>query len=498
MSHAAILSRASTGLEAPLVTVEAHLSNGLPAFSVVGLPESSVREARERVRSALLCSHFSWPDRRITVSLAPAELPKAGGRFDLPIALAILVASGQLPVRVSERGEFAGELGLDGSLRQCNGLLAAVRAATQAGRPLFVPQNQAGQLARVPNSHVIGATDLLTVCGLVKSEHLPERTPPGAAPVSTSNRSKAPIAGQALAKRALTVAAAGGHHMLMIGPPGAGKTLLASKLPTLLGEPSEQEALDLDLIRDTLGLDAEAGRPFRSPHHSISAAGLVGGGARALPGEVSLAHGGVLFLDELPEFRPQVLELLRQPLEEGQMTITRLNSKNCYPARFQLLAAMNPCPCGQSGTEEGRCRCTPATVERYQHRISGPLLDRIDLHIRLERLSAATLLRETPSEPPSPDGSTTQAIAHARKVQFARQGRPNAQLAGDKVMEACRLEPLVKEWLQTACDRLELSGRGIHKALRVARTLADLAGEDTVGEAALLESLSYRPWQQKR
>ena len=494
MSHAAVLSRAAVGLQAPLVTVEAHLSNGLPSFSVVGLPESSVRESRERVRSALLCSHFSWPDQRITVSLAPAELPKSGGRFDLPIALAILMASGQLPGDWQARGEFVGELALDGNLRHCRGLLAAVQAATGDNRPLIVPEIQASQLSLVPGSHVVGAPDLLTVCGLLKAEHLPRSQFSGQQTATAEAPGLSRVAGQRLAKRALQVAAAGGHHLLMVGPPGAGKTLLASCLPGLMGPPDEQTSLDLALVRDTLGLDAEHCRPFRSPHHSISAAGLIGGGAKALPGEVSLAHGGVLFLDELPEFHPQVLELLRQPLEQGEITITRSMGRNRYPARFQLLAAMNPCPCGQAGAGGGRCRCSATTIRRYQQRISGPLLDRIDLAIRLEREAAAALLQQSVTK--APTDKAEDNIQEARERQQARQQKPNAELSGDLLLSVCELETLVQQWFQSACDRLELTGRGIHKALRVARTLADLAGDERVGEPALLEALSYRSWQQ--
>lgn len=490
MSHAIVLSRAGTGLSAPLVSVEAHLSNGLPAFSVVGLPESSVREARERVRSALICSHFKWPDRRITVSLAPAEIPKSGGRFDLPIALAILVASGQLAEKYTAKREFFGELGLDGSLRSCRGLLTAVQAATTANRPLLLPAEQARDMAIVPGSRVTGAADLLEACGFLKTGELPlaktEVQPPVIPPAPAIDD----VMGQVLAKRALEIAASGGHHMLMTGPPGAGKTLLASCLPSLLGEPSAKVALELTLVRDLLGLDREIGRPFRAPHHSTTPAGLIGGGQTPLPGEASLAHGGVLFLDELSEYPATVLDVLRQPLESGEICISRARGLYRYPAQFQLVAAMNPCPCGYAGVDGGDCQCSTATVLRYQGRVSGPLLDRIDLHVNLERQAAATLLE---SRGAGSSAIKIRARINAAQVrQIKRQGKLNAHLAGSELVDYCGIDNPVRNWFEGACDRLHLTGRGIHKTLRIARTLADICGEPLVGEALLLEALGYR------
>ena len=490
MSHAIILSRAGLGLSAPLVSVEAHLSNGLPAFSVVGLPESSVRESRERVRSALICSHFKWPDRRITVSLAPAEIPKAGGRFDLPIALAILVASGQLPRRHTLDREFMGELGLDGSLRYCRGLLPAVQAATTANRELLLPLVQAEEMARVPGSRVAGAQDLLETCGLLKAGPLPLISGRVSSAVTTSAADLTEVVGQVLAKRALEIAASGGHHMMMVGPPGAGKTLLATCMPGLLGNTSPTQAFELALIRDLLGLEFEAGRPFRAPHHSITGVGLIGGGRTAHPGEASLAHGGVLFLDELPEYPRAVLDLLRQPLESGEVCISRARGVFRYPAAFQLIAAMNPCPCGYAGDDSNECCCSASTVRRYQARVSGPLMDRIDLHVGLERQTAATLLAT------ESDGASSDAVRcrvnGAQTRQLERQGTLNAGLTGGALLCHCAMDQTVQKWFEAVSDQLQLSGRAIHKTLRVARTLADMAQEEEIGEVALLEALSYR------
>lgn len=491
MSTALVASRASMGLQAPAVDVEIHLSNGLPAFTIVGLPESTVREARERVRSALLTSHFDWPDRRITVSLAPAEIPKAGGRFDLPIALGLLVASNQLPAAALEGREFYGELGLDGSLRPCRGILAAVRACTDAGKCCAIPSAQVSAMARIPASTILAAPDLLTLCGLLKVTDPPTVQSPPPSSASPTYPDIADIRGQTGAKRALEIAASGGHHLLMCGPPGAGKTLLASVLPGLMPAIAEDELLELMLLRDLLGLPPELRRPMRSPHHSTSGAALIGGGSHALPGEVSLATGGILFLDELPEFPGRVLDLLRQPLETGSVTVARAKAINRYPARFQLVAAMNPCPCGFAGSADPPCRCTGDTVARYQSRVSGPLMDRIDLHVPLERQGASILFEE-------PGDAESSAVIRARvslcrTLQLERQGSLNSDLAGVELTRHCALETPVQRWFETACDRLKLSARSIHRSLRIGRTLADMRGEARVGEAELMEALSYRP-----
>jgi len=491
MSTATVLSRATAGLYAPAVSVEVHLSNGLPGFTIVGLPESTVREARERVRSALLTSHFDWPDHRITVSLAPAEIPKGGGRFDLPIALGLLVASGQLPESMVSGREFFGELGLDGRLRACRGLLSAAQAATAAGNVCAVPEEQAGDLAGLPGSQVVGGADLLSLCGLLKSASPPLAQPAEQELEQACAPDLASVMGQKPAKRALEIAASGGHHLLMTGPPGAGKTLLASTLPGLLPKMGDKEQLELMLIRDQLGLSVDSNRPFRSPHHTVSAAGLMGGGARATPGEVSLAHGGVLFLDELPEFPRRILDLLRQPLEEGSVAIARARGSFRYPCQFQLVAAMNPCPCGYAGSIDPPCRCQNDAVVRYQSRLSGPLLDRIDICIPLERQDSATVLRQV--DPGENSESVRTRIEVSRGVQQRRQGCLNHQLSGQELLHQCRLDDSVRRWFEGASNRLQLSARSVHRTLRVGRTIADMREEHRVGEEALLEALSYRP-----
>lgn len=491
MTTATVLSRAAAGLDAPAVRVEVHLSNGLPGFNIVGLPESTVREARERVRSALLTSHFEWPDHRITVSLAPADLPKGGGRFDLPIALGLLVASGQLPASALNGREFFGELGLDGGVRPCRGLLSAVRAAALSGRLCAVPAGQAETLARMPGARVLAANDLLSLCATLKSPEPSVVTANAPVTAPQFGTDLASINGQAAAKRALEIAASGGHHLMMIGPPGAGKTLLASALPGLLPELDQDDQWQLMLLQDLVGKDASPARPFRAPHHATTAAGLIGGGPRAMPGEVSLAHGGTLFLDELPEFPRRVLDMLRQPLESGEIILSRARCVHRFPARFQLVAAMNPCPCGYAGSEAPPCRCSTDTVRRYQARVSGPLLDRIDLHVALERQDTASLL--TPGQGPESSISVRERVERCQSTQLTRQGCLNTSLSGDALVDACRLEANVKQWFERACDTLQLSARSVHRTLKVARTLSDMTEQSAVGEAELLEALGYRP-----
>lgn len=491
MQTASLLTRASAGLDAPEVTVEVHLSPGLPAFNVVGLPESTVRESRERVRSALLNSHFDWPDYRITVNLAPAELPKGGGRYDLPIALGLLTASGQLPIEATREREFYGELALDGAVRAGRGLMAAVKAATDTSRICAVPAANAATLAALPQSRVIAAADLLSLCGQLKASQPDLATAALTDEHSVSETDLALIQGQDEARRALEIAAAGGHHLLMTGPPGAGKTLLASCLPGILPASTEQEVLQRWLIADLVGLPLKSARPFRQPHHSASAVALVGGGSHAAPGEVTLAHGGVLFLDELPEFPRQVLDNLRQPLEQGYVAVSRARGRHVYPARFQLIAAMNPCPCGYLGSEEIPCRCSPDAINRYQMRVSGPLLDRIDLHISVERQRALHVLSTT--EGVQSSAEVNQRVTQARQRQLTRQGCSNSDLTSAAVLRHCELEAATMSWFQDTCDKRKMSARGIHRCLRVARTLADMGGEVRVSKPALLEALSYRP-----
>ncbi|MCP5205245.1 MAG: YifB family Mg chelatase-like AAA ATPase [Pseudomonadales bacterium] len=493
MELSVVYSRALAGIEAPLVRVETHLSNGLPAFSIVGLPETAVRESRDRVRSALLNSHFTFPDRRITVNLAPADLPKEGGRFDLPIALGILSASGQLPAEQLARHEFQAELALDGSLRPVPGAIPAAIAATHSKRRLVVAAESAPQAALAPGSQVIGATDLLTLCAHLNGGCPLSPCPPGPARKARHYPDLGDIVGQEGGRRALEVAASGNHNLLFCGPPGTGKTLLASRLPGILPPPDPDEALTLLALRhyhDPLAGGNDQQRPFRSPHHSASAAALTGGGSRPRPGEISLAHGGVLFLDELPEFNRHSLEALREPMEAGEITLSRARHSTRYPARFQLVAAMNPCPCGYLGDTERACRCTPQQVQRYRARISGPLLDRIDLHVAVYRLPAAELLGPQGA---GEDSATVRArVCASRALQLARQGCANAQLPADRLAQVCQLADATKDQLAKAASRMTLSPRALHRTLRVARTIADLAQSPTVANSHLSEALAYR------
>jgi magnesium chelatase family protein len=495
MSLAVVHSRALAGIEAPEVTVEVHLSNGLPSLSIVGLPETEVKESRDRVRSALLTAQFEFPARRITVNLAPADLPKEGGRFDLPIALGILAASGQIPVAALDRHEFLGELALTGQLRPVRGTLTAALRARTAGRAVVVPRANADEAALAGAAHVHGAGHLLEV-----TAHLH-----GAAPLAahgqpaetdmTAIPDLREIRGQARAKRALEVAAAGGHSLLLIGPPGAGKTMLASRLPGILPGMTDDEALEAAAVQSV----SHSGfshtrwkqRAFRAPHHTASGVALVGGGSTPMPGEISLAHHGVLFLDELPEFDRRVLEVLREPLESGSITISRAARQADFPARFQLVAAMNPCPCGWLGDSAGRCRCTVEQVRHYRARVSGPLLDRIDLHVEVPAVPQAELLRPFDGEGES-SAQVRARIEAARARQLARGGMPNHRLGNREIERVCALADDGRQLLELAMRKLALSARGAHRILRVARTIADLAGCEAIAGEHLAEAIQYR------
>ncbi len=494
MELSIVHSRALSGLSAPPVRVETHLSNGLPAFNIVGMPATAVRESKDRVRSAILNSHFDFPDRRITVNLAPADLPKEGGRFDLPIALSILLASGQLQAPGAGSLEFLGELALDGSLRSIPGVVCATLAAAACDRTLVIPRDCGASASRVPEARILLPPDLLTLCAhLNGSARLPE---PGQqpAPPAPDYPDLDEVVGQDAARRALEIAAAGAHNLLFTGPPGTGKTLLASRLPGILPAPSREEALVALALRDfddSESLEDALRRPFRNPHHSASTAALIGGGSHPRPGEISLAHGGVLFLDELPEFNRQCLEALREPLESGEVTISRARHKLRFPAQFQLVAAMNPCPCGYLGDSERHCRCTPEQVQRYRSRLSGPLLDRIDLHITVPRIAPSLLLTR------SGGGEASEAVRarvkRCRERQLERQSCLNSQLDAAQLLEVCALDKTGREALAKAATKLQLSGRAMHRGMRVARTLADLAASPAVRQQDLSEALAYRP-----
>jgi magnesium chelatase family protein len=496
MGLALVHSRARDGVSAPAVTVEVHLAGGLPRMSIVGLPEAAVREAKDRVRAAIQCAQFEFPARCITVNLAPADLPKDGGRYDLPIALGVLAASGQVPLEALRDCEFLGELGLTGEVRAVDGSLPAALAAARDGRRLVVPFANGGEAALAANADVRSARTLLQVCAaLSNGTPLPQAEPESWPPAPVPDL--ADVCGQAQARRALEIAAAGEHHLLLVGPPGCGKTLLASRLPGVLPQLGEDERLQVAAIASVGGRGAEArrwgSRPFRSPHHTASAVALAGGGSVPRPGEISLAHHGVLFLDELPEWSRTALEVLREPLESGRVTISRAARQCEFPARFQLVAAMNPCPCGWAGDPSGRCRCGIEAIRRYRARISGPLLDRIDLQVEVPRLASSEL--RTGNLPGESSERVRERVAAARERQLARAGTPNARLDQARTREACRLDPADEALLERAMDSLQLSARALHRILRVARTIADLDGSDSIRTPHLSEALGYRRFE---
>ncbi|CAB3784328.1 Competence protein ComM [Paraburkholderia caffeinitolerans] len=528
MSLAVVRSRAPAAGRAPDVTVEVHLANGLPSFSIVGLPDLEVRESRERVRAALSNCGFDFPVRRITVNLAPADLPKESGRFDLPIALGILAASGQIPAAsLTAAREFAGELSLSGAVRPMRGAFAmacgTARAHSGAPQPpdthdaapahthfeaqascactpeIYLPADNAAEAALVPGVDVYAVPDLRTLCAHLSGEEGARLAPVRASALDAAQAASPPdmvdVIGQRGARRALEVAAAGGHHLLMVGPPGAGKSMLAARLPGLLPPMTDAEALASAalLSASSLGFSPQQWRrrPFRAPHHSSSAAALIGGRNPPQPGEITLAHSGVLFLDELPEFDRHVLETLREPLEAGSITISRAAWQTDFPAACQLVAAMNPCPCGWRGDPSGRCRCTPEAAARYRRKLSGPLLDRIDIQIEIPALPPAELASRA-SAPGEPSAVVAARVAAARERQIARQGKTNRELSGRETDAVCRPDAAGEALLREAGERFGWSARAYYRALKVARTIADLADSPMPEAAHVAEAVQYR------
>ena len=493
MTVATVASRALAGIDAPEVSVEVHLGPGLPGFHIVGLPDTEVREARDRVRAALNHAHFEFPARRITVNLAPAELPKDSSRFDLPIGLGILAASGQLAPQALSGQEFAGELSLTGELRTVRGALAMALSARAAGRAFVLPQGNAPQAALAEGARILPARTLLEVVAHLTGEAPLEPYSRQTSCVAASYADFSEIKGQQQAKRALEVAAAGGHSVLMLGPPGTGKSMLAARFPGILPQLSEAEALEVAAIHSvsTNGFDALrwGERPYRAPHHSASAAALVGGGVLPRPGEISLAHHGVLFLDELPEFDRDVLEALREPLETGRVSISRAARQCQFPARFQLVAAMNPCPCGHCGDRSGRCRCTPERIARYRSRVSGPLADRIDIKLEVPPPRQSELVAPAVGEATS---AIRQRVQAGRRVQLERQGAANALLGTREIDRYCAADREGDQLLRHALARLLLSARAYHRVLRVARTIADLAQSSSITAEHIAEAIQYR------
>jgi magnesium chelatase family protein len=507
MSLALAHSRARTGVLAPAVRVEVHLAPGLPNLQIVGLPAAAVRESRDRVRAAIHCAQLEFPTRRITVNLAPADLPKDGGRFDLPIAIGILAASGLVDVQALARVELLGELALTGELRPVSAVLPAAIAAAADGRALILPAGNGAEAALAQGIEAYVARTLLEVVAHLNGKRVLPRATAGAPATARGDEpglaeerpDLSDVRGQHQARRALEVAASGGHHLVLVGPPGCGKTLLANRLAGLLPDASEAEALEAAVVASASGLGFDAShwrrRAFRAPHHTATAVALVGGGSPPRPGEISLAHQGVLFLDELGEWQARALDALRQPLEAGIVTVSRLGRQATFPARFQLVAAMNPCPCGWAGDASSRCRCTAEQITQYRRTLSGPLLDRIDLHVPMARLKPAELHAKAGAVADAGAGESTATVRErvaATRARQAARGKLNAHLAPRELAACCALGRADQRLLDRAMASMDLSARAVQRILRVARTLADMAGADTVAGEQLAEAIAYR------